>query len=45
MLAFLKAKAAQSLPGSIVIGNNACDLDSVASSIMYAYILDSTGKY
>lgn len=44
MLAFLKAKERQSLPASVVLGNNACDLDSVVSSVMYAYILDKTGE-
>ena len=44
MLTFLKSKADKTLPSSIVLGNNACDLDSVVSSIMYAYFLDVTGN-
>ena len=43
MLSFLQSRAVAALPASIVLGNNACDLDSVVSSIMYAYFLDATG--
>ena len=46
MLAFLKSKAeAARIPTSVVLGNSACDLDSVVSSILYAYFLDVTGTY